>query len=84
VDGAGNVFICDSGNHAIRRVDAKTGVITTVAGGVHGASFSGDGGPASKAGLSNPTGIGLDSLGNLYIVDAGNARIRKVENVAAR
>jgi hypothetical protein len=84
VDGAGNVFICDSGNHAIRRVDAKTGVITTVAGGTHGAGFSGDGGPASKAALSWPTGLGLDGLGNLYIVDKGNARIRKVENIAAR
>ena len=84
MDGAGNVFICDGGNHAIRRVDGKTGVITTVAGGVHGAGFSGDGGPAGEARLSDPTGIGLDGLGNLYVVDAGNHRIRKIEGIAAR
>lgn len=83
VDGAGNVFICDGGNHAIRRVDRKTGVITTVAGGMHGAGFSGDGGPARAAGLSDPTGIGLDGLGNLYVVDAGNHRIRKIDGIAA-
>jgi sugar lactone lactonase YvrE len=82
VDAAGNVFICDTQNNAIRRVDAKTGVITHVAG-AHGEGYSGDGGPAAAAALWVPLGIGLDGKGNLYVVDAGNGRIRKIEGVAA-
>ncbi|HTS03684.1 MAG TPA: hypothetical protein VMN04_14270 [Thermoanaerobaculia bacterium] len=83
VDGAGNVFICDTQNDAIRRVDAKTGIITHVAG-AHKEGFSGDGGPAADAALWVPLGIGLDGKGNLYVVDAGNGRIRKIAGVAAR
>ncbi len=83
VDGAGNVFIADTMNDVIRRVDAKTGIITHVAGtGRDG--FRGDGGPAAKAALSNPLGLGLDGKGNLYVIDAQNYRIRKIEGVAAR
>ncbi len=83
IDRAGNVFICDTMNAAIRRVDAKTGIITHVAGaGREG--FSGDGGPAAKAALFMPLGIGLDGEGNLYVVDATNARIRRIEGVGAR
>jgi sugar lactone lactonase YvrE len=83
VDAAGNVFIADTQNHAIRRLDAKTGILTTVAGdGMPG--FAGDGGPAAKARLNFPTGLGLDGRGNLYVVDSVNARIRKIEGVAAR
>lgn len=83
VDGAGNVFVCDTQSNAIRRVDAKTGVITHVAG-AHGEGYSGDGGPAAAAALWVPLGIGLDGKGNLYVVDAANGRIRKIEGVAAR
>lgn len=83
VDGAGNVFICDTKSNAIRRVDAKTGILTHVAG-AHREGFSGDGGPAADAALSTPLGVGLDGKGNLYVVDSGNARIRKIEGVAAR
>ncbi|MGZ5380364.1 MAG: NHL domain-containing protein [Thermoanaerobaculia bacterium] len=83
VDGADNVFIADTRNHAIRRLDAKTGTLTTVAGdGTPG--FKGDGGPAAKARLNFPAGLGLDGKGNLYVVDSINARIRKIEGVAAR
>ena len=83
VDGAGNVFIADTGNNVIRRVDAKTGIITHVAGtGEEG--FSGDDGPAAKAALSDPIGLGLDGKGNLYVIDARNYRIRRIEGVAAR
>ena len=83
LDGAENVFIADTQNHAVRRLDAKTGILTTVAGdGTPG--FEGDGGPAAKAKLNFPTGLGLDGKGNLYVVDAYNARIRKIEGVAAR
>lgn len=83
IDRAGNVFVCDTMNHAIRRVDAKTGVITRVAG-TGRPGIWGDDGPAEKAGLNNPLGLGLDGAGNLYVVDATNGRIRRIEGVAAR
>jgi streptogramin lyase len=77
VDGSGNVFIADTGNQRIRRVDAATGIITTVAGnGVQG--FSGDGGPATSASLSRPFGVAADSFGNLFTADTENQRIRQV------
>jgi len=78
VDSAGNLYIADLGNHRIRKVDAATGVISTVAGtGVVGSS--GDGGAATAAQLRNPYGVSIDSAGNLYIADLGNHRIRKVD-----
>ena len=80
VDSGGNIFIADTNNLRIRRVDAMTGVITTVAGnGTQG--FSGDGGPATSASLNLPAWVVLDSSGNLYIADAGNHRIRRVDAV---
>ena len=81
-DGAGNVYIADSDNHRIRKVDA-TGTITTFAGseatGFHRGGFGGDGGPAVQARLDNPRGVAADGAGNVYIADAGNHRIRKVD-----
>jgi hypothetical protein len=78
VDAAGNLFIADSFNGRIRRVDAATGIISTVAGdGNYG--FSGDGGPATSASLVQPSGVAVDTSGNLIITDSGNARIRKVD-----
>ena len=77
VDGAGNLYIADTFNNRIRKVDAA-GVITTVAGdGTRG--FGGDGGAATAAQLSNPQGVAPDGAGNLYIADLGNDRIRKVD-----
>src|SRR5437016_2851788 len=77
LDRFGNLFIADSGNSRIREVVAATGNIQTVAGnGTFG--FSGDGGPAISAALSDPEGVFLDSSGNLFIADTGNSRIRKV------
>ncbi|MBI3662703.1 MAG: SMP-30/gluconolactonase/LRE family protein [Acidobacteria bacterium] len=78
VDSAGNVFIADTWNHRIRRVEAATGIITTVAGNGNWA-FSGDGGPATGASLALPSGIALDAAGNLFIADRSNNRIRRVE-----
>jgi sugar lactone lactonase YvrE len=79
VDSAGDLFIVDSGNHCIRKITPDR-LITTVAGGnVKGKSFlGGDNGPATSAKLQNPSGAALDSVGNLYIADQGNHRIRKV------
>jgi RHS repeat-associated protein len=77
VDASGNLYIADSGNHRIRKVDTS-GIITTVAG--NGTSgYSGDGGPATQAQLNYPWGVAVDASGNLYIIDSGNYRIRKVD-----
>jgi sugar lactone lactonase YvrE len=73
IDTAGNLFFADQGNNRIRRI--SNGIITTVAGtGVAG--YAGDKGPAISAELNSPTGIALDAIGNLYIADAGNNRVR--------
>lgn len=78
VDRAGNIYIADSGNERVRRVDAKTGRITTIAGRGRG-GFSGDGGPAVRALLSSPSSVAVDREGNVYIADQGNHRIRRVD-----
>jgi sugar lactone lactonase YvrE len=75
VDANGNLFIADSSY--VRKVDTN-GLITTVAG--NGASgYSGDGGAATNASMKNPQGVALDALGNLFIADENNQRIRKVD-----
>ncbi|HUN31365.1 MAG TPA: hypothetical protein VMU95_05040 [Trebonia sp.] len=85
VDAQGNLYIADSSNNVIRRVDAKTGIITTVAGdyaadkasgGLGG--FSGDGGPATSARLNAPQGVAVDGAGDLFIADTFNNAIREV------
>ncbi len=78
LDREGNLYFCDLGNHRVRRVDARTGIITTVAGtGEKG--FAGDGGPATAARLWSPGRLITDREGNLYIGDTGNSRIRRVD-----
>src|SRR5205814_1665754 len=85
VDAAGNLFIADNQNSRIRRVDAATQVITTVAGNGT-AGFSGDGGPATAAELAGPAGVALDGAGNLFLAESSqwaerppaNARVRQV------
>ncbi|WP_212961275.1 S-layer homology domain-containing protein [Cohnella xylanilytica] len=78
VDADGNLYISESVSSVIRRVDAATGIIDTVAGtGTYG--YSGPGGPATSVQLWNPYGMAFDSDGNLYIADMGNNVIRKLD-----
>ncbi len=74
-DAAGNIYIADTANHRIRKVDRR-GIITTVAGATAG--FSGDNGPALSAQLNRPVSVAVDDAGNLYVADAGNHRVRKI------
>jgi DNA-binding beta-propeller fold protein YncE len=74
----GNMYIAERDNHVVRKVEAKTGIISTFAGtGVPG--FSGDGGPATQAQLRQPHSIAVDPTGKLLICDIGNHRIRQVD-----
>ena len=80
-DGRGHLYIAERDNHVVRKVDAGTGTISTLAGtGVAG--FSGDGGPAARAQLRQPHSIVIDRQGQLLICDIGNQRIRKVDLAA--
>jgi hypothetical protein len=77
LDSAGNIYIADAANNRIRKVTVSTGIITTVAG--NGTTGSGgDGGQAISAQLDYPSGVSVDSAGNIYISDLSNHRIRKV------
>jgi streptogramin lyase len=77
-DAQGNVYMAEAMNHCVRRIDHRTGVITTVAGmGTPG--YTGDGGPATRAALNQPYSLQVDTHGDIYIVDRLNAVMRKVE-----
>jgi sugar lactone lactonase YvrE len=86
LDGQGNLFIADTNNNRIRRVDAATGIITTVVGGgplngfegYCGGAFCGDDGPALDACLNTPFGVAVDPDGNIFVSDTCNGRIRRV------
>ena len=79
VDAAGDLYIADTNNDAVREVAAATGKIATIAGDGTGApGFAGDGGLAISAKLNAPYGVALDAAGNLYIADSGNNRVRVV------
>ena len=71
-----NIIVVDSDNCAVRRIDARTSIVTTIAGGHEGSG--GDGGPATEAGLIHPHGCGIDADGDLFIADTHNHRIRVV------
>jgi sugar lactone lactonase YvrE len=81
VDAAGNLFLADAGNNRVRRVDAQTGRISTVAGNGT-AGYSGDRGLATAAMIDSPGGLVLDGAGNLYFVDSNNFAIRRVDAVS--
>ncbi len=75
-DARGDIYIAERDNHVIRKVDMKTGLISTVAG-TGAAGFSGDGGPAAKAQLRQPHSLLFDRDGSLLICDIGNQRVRR-------
>jgi sugar lactone lactonase YvrE len=77
IDGRGNLYISESGAGSIHRLVLATGHLELAAG-ASGPGYSGDGGPASQAKLSKPTGLTIDSAGNLFIADTGNNVIREV------
>jgi DNA-binding beta-propeller fold protein YncE len=76
-DPAGDLYFVDPVNDRIRCIDAKTRAVRPIAGSIKG--FSGDGGPANRARLNNPSSIAMDSRGNLYVADYVNQRIRRIE-----
>ena len=78
LDSKGDLYIADAGNNRVRKVDAVTGTITTVAGSQDIYGYGGDGGPAVRARLGLPSGIAVDKGGDLYVADTGNNRVRKV------
>ncbi len=79
-DSYGNVFFTEVNNSTVRKVDAITGIITTVAGdGTQG--YTGDNGPSENAKLNKPFGIFIDSVNNIYIDEWGNGTIRKIEGL---
>ncbi|MGN6135476.1 MAG: hypothetical protein ACTHOU_13400 [Aureliella sp.] len=77
-DAEGNLYFVERMNHVVRRVDARTSAISTVAGS-GSAGFGGDGGPATKAQLNQPHSLTFDAQGNLLVCDIANHRIRKLD-----
>ena len=77
-DTSGNMFFCEARNHVVRRVDASTGHVTTVAG-TGAAGYSGDDGPATDATLNEPYSLEVDAGGNIYVVDRLNAAVRRID-----
>ena len=73
---SGDIYIADTDNHLVRRVDAS-GTITTIVG-TGDRGYSGDGGPATEAALSEPRAVAVDSVGNVYIADSANGIVRRV------
>ena len=77
-DPAGNLLFCESRNYCVRRIDAQTGIVTTLVG-TGEAGYTGDGGPAAQAQLNEPYSLTVDTNGDIYIVDRLNVVVRKVD-----
>ena len=75
-DAAGNIYVSDTRDHRVRKINA-TGIVTTLAG-TGDEGFDGDGGPAAEARLAYPADVAADAAGNIYIADGENHRIRKI------
>jgi hypothetical protein len=84
LDAAGNLYIADTGNGAVREVNIATGLIYTVAGTLNNPGYGGDGGPANQAQLLNPQGIAVDGYGDIFIADTGNFAVREVNAASAQ
>jgi DNA-binding beta-propeller fold protein YncE len=80
-DPAGDLYFSDTFNHRIRRIDGRTGIITTIAGN-NMAGYSGDGGPAVAASFNEPYGIAVDRSANIYVADRHNHCVRRVDGAS--
>jgi DNA-binding beta-propeller fold protein YncE len=80
-DSGGNLYFSDTFNHCIRRVDLRTGIITTCAG-CGEAGYSGDGGLATRARFNEPYGIAVDQAGNIYVADRHNHCVRRIDGAS--
>ena len=78
-DPSGSLCFSDTYNHCIRRIDARSGVITTIAGSGE-SGFAGDGGPATQARMNQPYGIVIDRSGSIYVADRLNGRVRRIDS----
>lgn len=78
VDKSNNIYISDTQNHRLRKINSSTGIISTIAG-TNTVGYNGDGGLATQASLSFPSGVAIDPNDNIYIADRHNSRIRKID-----
>ncbi len=81
VDASGNIYIADKGNNNVRKITKSTGIISTIAGSVVGSpGTTGDNGAATAALLNQPVALALDAAGDIFVVDNGNNRVRKISS----
>ena len=79
VDASGSVYVADTGNQRVRKIDVATGIVSTV-GGIGTPGYSGDGETGAAARLARPRGLAVDATGNLYVADSANHRVRRIDS----